>query len=69
MSIIYLKVTMRKTEVLKNFDFVSLNNLSRPRLVFRELQLPQISLNFETSCWNLKIRGLEEKHCVAFLLF
>ena len=39
------------------------------RLVFGELQLTQISLNFQTSCCNLKIRDLGVKLCVAFLLF
>ena len=39
------------------------------RSVFEELQLTQISLNFKTSCCNLKIRGLGAKLCVAFLLF
>ena len=34
-----------------------------------ELQLVQISLNFQNSCCNLKIRGLGAKLCVAFLLF
>ena len=28
-----------------------------------ELQLMQMSLSFTTSCWKLKIRGLEEKLC------
>ena len=31
--------------------------------------LTQIPLNFKTSCCNLKIRGLEAKLCVAFVLF
>ena len=35
--------------------------------VFAELQLTQVSLNFETSCCNLKIRGLRAKVWVAFL--
>ena len=29
----------------------------------------QISLNSQTSSWNSKIRSLEEKLCMAFLLF
>ena len=37
--------------------------------VFRELQLTQMSLNFTTSCWNLKIKGLGAKVCAALLLF
>ena len=51
---IYLKVTVKK---------------SVTRSVFGELQLRQISLNFRTSCCNLKIRGLGAKLSVAFLLF
>ena len=39
------------------------------RSVFGELQLTQISLNFKTTCYNLKIRGLGAKLYVAFLLF
>ena len=39
------------------------------RWVFGELQLTQISLNFKTSCSNLKIRGPGAKLWVAFLLF
>ena len=34
-----------------------------------QLQLTQISLNFKTSCCNLKIRNLVAKLYVAFLLF
>ena len=37
------------------------------RSAFGELQLTQISLNFKTSCCNLKIRGLGAKLWVAFL--
>ena len=54
MSNIYLKVTIKK---------------SVTRSVFGELQLRQISLNFRTSCCNVKIRGLGAKLSVAFLLF
>ena len=39
------------------------------RSVFEELQLTQISLNFQTSCCNLKIRSLGAKLCVACLFF
>ena len=39
------------------------------RSIFGELQLMQISSNFQISCCNLKIRGLRAKLCVAFLLF
>ena len=37
-------------------------------LTFRELQLTQISLNFQNSCCNLKVRGLGAKLCMTFLL-
>ena len=68
MSNIYLKVTIEeKNWRFQNFDFLGLKNL--PPGQFRELQLAKISLNFKTSCWNLKIRRLETKLCVAFLLF
>ena len=56
-SSIYLKVRWSKFK-----DFIT-------RIIFGELQLTQISLNFKTSCCNLKIRGLGEKLCMAFLLF
>ena len=65
MSNIYLTVTKRKISKLrfpKLKKFVS-------RSVFGELQFTQISLNFKTSCCNLKIRCLGAKLCVAFLLF
>ena len=66
MSSIYLKVTIKKTDVLKpRFSqfkkFVS-------RSVFGELQVTQISFNFKNSC-KFKIRGLDAKLDVAFLLF
>ena len=65
MSNIYLKVTIEtfsKPRFSRFMKFVT-------RSVFGELQLTQILLNFKTSCWNLKIRGLGAKMCVAFLLF
>ena len=37
--------------------------------VFAELQLTQVWLNFETSCFNLKIRGLRANVWVAFLFW
>ena len=59
----YLEIlTYSKLRFSKLKKFVS-------RLVFGELQLTQILLNFQTSCCNLKIRGLGVKLCVAFLLF
>ena len=64
---IYLKVTIweklfSKLRFPKFKKFVS-------RSVFGELQVTQISLNFQTSCCDLKIGGLGAKLCVAFLLF
>ena len=56
------KLLLRRSQ---NFDLLGLKNLSR----FGELQLTQMSLNFKTSCCNLKIRGLGAKLCVASLLF
>ena len=55
MSNIYLKVTIEN-------KFVS-------TLVFRQVQLTPIQLNFQTSFNNLKIRDLRAKVCVASLLF
>ena len=68
MANIFLKVTTEKKRHSQNFDFLRLKKIvSRP--VFVEFQLTQISLNFQTSCCNLKIRDLRAKLCVAFLLF
>ena len=67
MSNIDLKVTIEKPDVLK-IRFSTFKKLVT-RSVFGELQLMQISLNFKTSCCNLKIRDLEAKLCVAFRLF
>ena len=67
MSNIYLKVSIEKNWSSQNFDVLSLKNLP-PSKFFGELQLMQISLNFKTSCCNLKIRGLGAKLCVAFLV-
>ena len=55
MSNIYLKITIEKNWLSRNF--VS-------RSVFGEHQLMQISQNFKTSCCNLKIRDLGTKQCV-----
>ena len=51
----------------QKFDFLGLRFFHQ--VSFGALQLTKISLNFETSCCNLKIRGLGAKLCVAFLLF
>ena len=64
-SNIYLKVTIETFSKLRFFGFKKFVNWS----VFGELQLTQMSLNLKTSCFILKIRGLEAKMCLAFLLF
>ena len=65
MSNIYIKVT------IETFSKLPLSGFKKfvTRLVFGELQPTQVSLNFKSSCCNLKIRGLGAKLCVAFLLF
>ena len=66
--LIRLKVTTEKNltfSILQLFKFKKF--VSRP--VFGQLQLTQMSLNFKTSSCNLKIRGLEKKARVDFLLF
>ena len=65
MSNIYLKVTIEKKLTLSKRRFSKFFT----RSVFGELQLAQISLNFQTPCCNLKIRGLTVKLRVAFLFF
>ena len=65
MSNIYLKVAIETFSKLLFCGFKKFVTMS----VFGELQLTQISLNFKTSCCNLKIRGMGAKLCVAFLLF
>ena len=54
MSNIYLKVTIEKNYVLK-IRFLMFKNLFT-RSVLEELQLTQTSLDFKTSCCNLKIK-------------
>ena len=65
MSNIYLKVT---TATFSKLRFSGFKKFFTPS-VFGELQLTQMSLNFKTSCCNLKIRRLGAKLRVAFLLF
>ena len=63
MSNKYLKVTIEtfsKLRFSKSKKFVS-------RSVFGEFQLTQI-LNFKTSCYNLKIRGLGAKLCGFYII-
>ena len=67
MSNIYLKTTIDKNWLSENFDFLGSKEVTL--LVFRELQLMKISLNIQTSCCNLKIRGLAAKLCVDCLCF
>ena len=68
MSNLYLKVTVEEENWrFQNFDFLGLKNLSPCQ--FWGAPTQEVSLNFKTSCWNLKIRGLEVKLCVAFILF
>ena len=62
MSNIYLKVTFSKLRFSKFKKFVS-------RLVFGQLQLTQISLNFKTSCCNLKIRSGSKTVCGFSIIF
>ena len=65
MSNIYLKVTIEKLSKLQYFWFKRFVT----RSVFVELQLTQIVLNFKTSHYNLKIRGVAAKLYATFLLF
>ena len=67
MSNIYLKVTIEKNWRSQNFDFASFENLSPGQLLGSSYSR---TYNWIwKSFYNLKIRGLGEKLCVAFLLF
>ena len=70
MSNIYLKVTIKKNEKLR-FSKLLFFKFKKfvARSVFGELQLMQMSLNFETSHCNLKIKSLGAKLYLAFVLF
>ena len=59
-----------KTTIEKNRQKLRFSKFEKfvTRSDFGELQFTQMSLNFKTSCCNLKIRGLAAKPCVAFLL-
>ena len=62
----YLKVTIKeKNWRSQNFDFLGLKICHQ--VSFGELQLTKISLNFQNSCCNLKIKVLGAKLCVTFL--
>ena len=65
MSNIYSKVII---ETFSKLQFSGFKNFVIGS-VFGELQLTQMSLNFKTSCCNLKITSLRTKLYVAFLLF
>ena len=65
MLYIYLKVTI---ETFSKLRFSKSKKLVY-RFVFRELWLMQISFNFKTYSFNLKIRRLGIKPCVAFFFF
>ena len=62
---IYLKVT---TETFSKLRFSGFKKFVT-RSVFGELQFTKISLNFKTSCCNLKIRGLGAKLCVRLFYY
>ena len=54
----------------QNFDFLGLKNLSPGQFWGAPTHAHMhILLNFKTSCCNLKIRPLQAKLCMAFLLF
>ena len=55
-----LKIYYWEKWCTQNFDFLD---------QILELQLTQISLNFQTSCYNLKIRGWEQKCVWLFYYF
>ena len=54
---------LRKTDFLKILTFLV------SALIFGNLQLTQVPLNFKTFCCNLKISGLGAKVCMAFCYF
>ena len=62
MSNIYLKVKKVKVSKLQLSKFKKFV----PRWDFGDLQLTQMSLNFKTSCCDLKIWALDAKVFVAF---
>ena len=66
MSNIYSKVTIEKKWCTQNFNFLSLKSLS-PDQFLGSSSSCRLLLNFQTSCFNLKIRGLGAKLCKAFL--
>ena len=67
MSNIYLKVAVEKKWRTQNFDLLSLKGSSPCQ--FLGGSNSHGSLNFQTCCYNLKIRGLEAKLSMDSLLF
>ena len=67
MSNVYLKFVIVKKLTFSKLRFSKFKKFVI-RSVFGELQLTQISLNFETFCCSLKIRGLGTKLCVTIIL-
>ena len=65
MSNIYLKFTIEKNWHSQNINFKKIFS----RSVFGVLQLMKISLNFKTSCCNVKSRSLEEKLAISLAAF
>ena len=65
---IYLKVIIEKNWRSQNFNFLSLKNLSPGQFLGSSNHGLLNTLNFNTFCCNLKIRGLGAKPYVAFLL-
>ena len=59
---IFKLLLLRKGWHFQNLNFKSLKNSS-----LKKLRLTQISLNFKTSCCNLKIEGLWKKNLWRFL--
>ena len=55
-SNMYLKVTIEKKVTYSKLRCSKFKKFVF-RVVFGELQLTQVSLNFQTSCYNLKTRG------------
>ena len=65
MSNIYSKVTVEKNWHSQNISFKKFVS----RSIFGGLQLIKISLNFKTSCCNVKSRSLEEKLAPSLAAF
>ena len=69
MSNTYLKVTIEKKGRTQNFDFSSLKSWFPGEFLGAPTNAGIIECVMKTSYYNLKIRGLGTKLCVAFLLF